>query len=187
MSEDGALVSRYLRTRRERDFAALYRRSAPPLWRLALRLARGNEAEADDLVGETWLRAVRRLESFRSGARFGPWLAGIAWNCWREGRRRAGREVFPPDAEAPVAMEPPAHAEALDLRAALDALPDGYRTVLLLHDLEGYTHAEIGAALDVSPGTSKSQLSRGRAVLRRALGDPAADGAVRSAEGGAGR
>jgi RNA polymerase sigma-70 factor (ECF subfamily) len=173
VSEDGALVARYLRSRREDDFAELYRRCAPALWRLALRLAGGRTADADDLVGETWLRAVRGLESFRRDARLGPWLAGIAWNCWRERRRRSWRETALEEPLDTIAVEPRRHAETLDLRAALDALPEGYRAVLILHDLEGYTHAEIGEALGVSAGTSKSQLSRGRAVLRRLLGDAA--------------
>lgn len=180
MSEDGTLVSRYLRSRREADFTELYRRCAPALWRLALRLARGRQAEADDLVGETWLRAVRRLDSFRTDARLGPWLAGIAWNCWRERARRAGREVAGVEHADAGSLDPPRHAEALDLRAALDSLPEGYRAVLLLHDLEGYTHAEIALALDISPGTSKSQLSRGRAVLRRLLEGPAAQSSLRA-------
>lgn len=158
----------------------LYRRCAPALWRLALRLARGREADADDLVGETWLRAVRRLESFRTDARLGPWLAGIAWNCWRETARRTGREAAGVAHADAGAVAPPPHAEALDLRAALDSLPEGYRTVLLLHDLEGYTHAEIAGALDISAGTSKSQLSRGRALLRRLLDSPATEGSRRA-------
>jgi RNA polymerase sigma-70 factor (ECF subfamily) len=60
-----------------------------------------------------------------------------------------------------------------DLRAglhrAIDALPDGYRTVFLMHDVEGYTHEEIGQTLRISPGTSKAQLFRARAKLRKAL------------------
>jgi RNA polymerase sigma-70 factor (ECF subfamily) len=57
------------------------------------------------------------------------------------------------------------------LAHAIDALPEGYRTVFLLHDVEGYTHEEIAAALDVETGTSKAQLSRARARLRETLAD----------------
>jgi RNA polymerase sigma-70 factor (ECF subfamily) len=57
------------------------------------------------------------------------------------------------------------------LHAAIDALPDGYRTVFVMHDVEGYTHEEIGQALDIQPGTSKAQLFRARAKLRAALAD----------------
>ena len=57
------------------------------------------------------------------------------------------------------------------LAEAIDGLPEGYRTVFLLHDVEGYTHEEIGAALAIESGTSKTQLSRARAKLRGALAD----------------
>ena len=57
------------------------------------------------------------------------------------------------------------------LRQAIDALPEGYRTVFVMHDVEGYTHEEIGAALGVQSGTSKAQLFRARAKLREALAD----------------
>jgi len=66
------------------------------------------------------------------------------------------------------------HAEPdlkVRMRQAIEALPDGYRTVFLMHDVEGYTHEEIGAALGVETGTSKAQLSRARAKLRVALAD----------------
>jgi RNA polymerase sigma-70 factor (ECF subfamily) len=59
----------------------------------------------------------------------------------------------------------------MDVRRALDALPDGFREVLVLHDVGGYTHEEIALALDIAPGTSKSQLSRARRALRRELAD----------------
>jgi RNA polymerase sigma-70 factor (ECF subfamily) len=57
------------------------------------------------------------------------------------------------------------------LKVAIDGLPDGYRTVFVMHELEGYTHAEIAAALGIQPGTSKAQLSRARARLRESLAD----------------
>ena len=171
MSDDGELVTRYLGTHRERDFATLYHRCAPALWRLALRLARGDEAAARDLSQETWLRATRRLESFRRDARLGPWLAGIAWNCWRETARRSIREAPAGSPPGEPVVDPPDHALSLDVRDTLDGLPEGYRAVLLLHDLEGYTHGEIGEALGVSVGTSKSQLARARAAFRERLGE----------------
>ncbi len=179
MSDDGALVTRYLRTRRERDFAPLYDRCAPALWRLALRLARGDVAAARDLAQETWLRATLRLASFQREGRLGPWLAGIAWNCWRETERRSLRETPAPAGAHEPAVDPPDHGRGLDVRSALDRLAEGYRTVLLMHDLEGYTHAEIGAALGISVGTSKSQLARARAAVRRLLGGAPMAGAER--------
>jgi RNA polymerase sigma-70 factor (ECF subfamily) len=60
-------------------------------------------------------------------------------------------------------------ADRVDLTRAIAALPDGYRYVLVLHDVEGYTHDEIAAFLEIEPGTSKSQLSRARRAMRRLL------------------
>ncbi len=69
----------------------------------------------------------------------------------------------------PSAVANSVSSAAIDLERALASLPPGARTVVILHDVEGYTHREIGMALDIDEGTSKSQLSRGRAALRRRL------------------
>ena len=174
----------YLFSRDEAAFRALYGRHAPSLWRMALRLARGVEEDARELVQETWVRAARRLEGFRWESSFRTWLVGIALNCAREQGRRAGREIAVEDVEAltpvgipsisvsaPVAMSGPSAVEPIDLERAIDALPGGYRRVLVLHDLEGYTHEEIGRLLGVEPGTSKSQLHRARARVRARLAE----------------
>jgi RNA polymerase sigma factor (sigma-70 family) len=60
-------------------------------------------------------------------------------------------------------------SDRIDLQRAIDQLPNGYREVLLLHDVEGYTHEEIGQALNIEPGTSRSQLARARAAMRAQL------------------
>ena len=73
-----------------------------------------------------------------------------------------GREAKPPVG--------PGAADVSALRTAVAALPEGYREVLLLHDVEGHTHEEIGELLGISPGTSKSQLHRARGRMRQALG-----------------
>ena len=165
--------------RDEAAFRALYRRHAPALWRMALRLARGSEDEARDLVQETWIRAARRLSTFRWESALSTWLVSIALNCDRERRRGSGRETSFGDVEtaAEVVREAPARVEAVDLARAIDALPDGYRRVLVLHDVEGYTHEEIGRLLGVETGTSKSQLHRARARVRARL--VAAEGVIR--------
>jgi RNA polymerase sigma-70 factor (ECF subfamily) len=91
-------------------------------------------------------------------------------------RRLRNREVELEHAD-PVAA-PARHADPdlkVKLNAAIDGLPEGYRTVFLMHDVEGYTHEEIGAALGIQDGTSKAQLSRARAKLRRQLAAFAGD------------
>ena len=181
---DRELAEAYLAARDEAAFRALYRRHAPALWRMALRLARGSEDEARDLVQETWLRAARRLSTFRWESALSTWLVSIALNCDRERRRVSGRETSYGDVEAgekgvreAPSKETPARVEPVDLARAIDALPDGYRQVLILHDIEGYTHDEIGGLLGVQPGTSKSQLHRARASVRARL--VAAGGGIR--------
>ena len=89
--------------------------------------------------------------------------------------RRLGRwEVQPEDGVPEGWRPPPMHGERIDLERAVALLPAGYRTVLILHDVEGYTHEEIGEMLGVATGTSKSQLSFARRALRRML-EPATE------------
>ena len=178
MTTDEDLVAAYLSALDEGAFRDLYRRHTPALWRVALRMASGAEEEAGDVVQETWLRAVRQLPGFRWESSLRTWLVSIALNCAHEHNRRAGRWTSVEDVEAAMpgglSMESapsggPASVDTVDLARAIDALPQGYRSVLVLHDIEGYTHAEIGEALGIEPGTSKSQLHRARAWVRGRL------------------
>jgi RNA polymerase sigma-70 factor (ECF subfamily) len=171
-------VDAYLAARDEAAFRALYRRHAPALWRMALRLSRGADEEAREIVQETWVRAASRLGTFRWESSLRTWLISIALNCAREQARAAGREQSMADVEgAAGGSAAPPSVDSIDLARAIDALPDGYRRVLVLHDLEGYTHDEIGGLLGVEPGTSKSQLHRARARVRARL--VTADGGAR--------
>lgn len=136
----------------------------------------GNAAEAEELAQEAFLRAWQRLGQFRADAAFSTWLhaiaVSVALNGLRKVDRHRRRERALEDAE-PVA----AARRGLDLGArerlagAVDGLPEIYRTVLVMHDLEGYGHGEIGAILGVPEGTSKARLSRAREKLRATLGD----------------
>lgn len=170
-TEDRALVSRFREAREETAFRVLYRRHAPALFRFATRLA-GNREDGEDLLQETWIRAAARLGEFRWESSLPTWLCGIALNCWREiarsrARRAGGPSGYPPGVPLLPPPAPPEGAESsLDLERAIETLPDGYREVLVLHDLHGYTHEEIAEVLGVAAGTSKSQLSRARRALR---------------------
>lgn len=164
---DRGAVAAFLEDRDEAAFDVLYDRHAPRLYGLALRLA-GDEAEAAEVVQETWARAIPKLESFRWESSLGTWLGAIAVNCWRERRRRRSREIGGhPSLEDAAAPSRP--GTGIDIARALDGLPIGYRTVLVLFGVYGYSHAEIATLLGISTGTSKSQLSRARRALRRAL------------------
>jgi RNA polymerase sigma factor (sigma-70 family) len=165
---DLQLVRRFLSSRSEEAFRALYRVHTPALFALALRLTGGQEAEAEELVQECWVRAVGTLATFRAASAFRSWLCGLLINTRRERLRTIWRETGEPS-PGTASAAPPIDL-ALDLERAIAMLPPGARDVFVLHDVEGYTHAEISALLDIASGTSKSQLARGRMLLRNALG-----------------
>lgn len=152
-------------------FRALYRSETPRLFRRALAMMGGVEADAEDVVQETWRRAIDGLGTFAFRSSLSTWLSGIAWRCAVEALRARGK--FDPlhEGPGPCSGGPlPDAADRVDLERAFEAMPAGYRAVLLLHDLEGYRHADIAGMLGVSEGTSKSQLSRARSWMREALG-----------------
>jgi len=157
----------------------LYERHVDRVYRMVYRMA-GDAELAREFTQDTFVRAFERLATFRGEAAFSTWLGSIAISVTLTGLRQRKRRW---DREADLAQAEPmaVRREMLepDLRRrlyqAIDALPDGYRTVLVLHELEGYTHEEIGALLGIDPGTSKAQLFRARAKLRTALGPHAGD------------
>ncbi len=153
-----------LRRGDEAAFRQLYRLHTPRLFAIALRLL-SRRADAEDVVQEAWLRAVRGLVGFRGESAFTTWLTGIVIRCALETLRKRRPEQVGA-AEGSVDPEPDL---ALDLERAVAALPDGYRTVLILHDVEGLTHDEIAGVLEIEPGTSKSQLFHARRALRHRL------------------
>lgn len=156
----------------ERGFRALYRRHTPALYPFVLRLVAGDEAQAEDVIQDTWVRAVRALPGFRWDAAFRSWLHGIALNRVRELHRKRARRDAIGLPEADTWTPPPPTAARLDLERAISTLPDGYRTVLLLHDVEGFSHPEISERLGVAVGTSRSQLFHARRALRTLLEPP---------------
>lgn len=166
-----SLLAAFARNRSERDFRALYDAVTPGMLGLATRLSGGDRAAAEDVVQESWFRAVDRIDRFVPGS-VARWLNGFVVRCWSEHRRATMRELTVDDSAMEAITVPHelmAWSEAPVLGAAVSALPAGYRAVLVLHDIEGYTHAEIAVHLGIDEGTSKSQLSRARRRLRQAL------------------
>jgi RNA polymerase sigma-70 factor (ECF subfamily) len=170
----------------------IYRAFATPVYSLCLRFTRV-PAQAEDLVQETFIEIMRSIAQFRGEAALGSWIRRIAvtkslmflrsawtargqalaqdWDEFTEGDASAGGVSGRPD-------------DALDLDAALANLPSVSRTVVWLHDVEGFTHKEIAKLMGKSESFSKSQLSRAYARLRPMLSvneqDTAADAALRS-------
>ena len=151
----------------------LYDSHVDRIFRLCYRFA-GEYDLAQDFTQETFVRAFTKIGMFRGEAAFGTWIAAIATsvslNQLRRIKRFRTREVELNDelrGRGPSStVEPDVKA---DLYRAIDRLPERSRAVFVLHDVEGYTHEEIGTILGVHPGTSKSQLFRARRRLRKAL------------------
>ena len=153
---------------------ALYDAHVDRVYRLAYRLV-GDDDLAREFTQDTFVRAFERLGSFREEAKLSTWLHAIATSVVLNGLRkvkRLRRETDLEDAGGVAAGRRDAEPDLKHrLARAIDDLPQGYRTVFVMHDVEGYTHEEIGNALDIETGTSKAQLSRARAKLREALAD----------------
>jgi RNA polymerase sigma-70 factor (ECF subfamily) len=176
--EERELISRVL-ARDPSAERALYDAHVDRVFRLAFRMA-GDLDRAQDYTQETFIRAFDRLADFRGESALSTWLGSIAisvtLNGLRKVRRRNEREVALDDV-GPVGKVTREADPDLKTRLtqAIDDLPDGYRAVFVMHDVEGYTHEEIATSLGVHPGTSKAQLFRARARLREALADFAKD------------
>jgi RNA polymerase sigma-70 factor (ECF subfamily) len=155
-------------------FERLYRDNERRVFALCLRLS-ADAALAEELTQDVFVRAWRKLGSFRGDSAFSTWLhpltVNVALSERRSRRRRDARIVAVPDpAGAERAPGAPRPEQGFDLERAILSLPPGARAVFVLHDVEGRTHEEIAAMLDLAPGTSKAQLSRARKLLREALG-----------------
>ncbi len=146
-------------------FQVLYQQHVGRVHALVGRMC-GNGALAEELTQETFVRAWRKLDRFRGDAAFSTWLHRVAVNvvldAQKRERRRAPTEWPPTPASAP-------RLGRIDLERAIQTLPTKARQVFILHDLEGYTHPEIGAVMSISVGTSRSQLHRARQLLREVL------------------
>jgi RNA polymerase sigma-70 factor (ECF subfamily) len=159
-------------TRAQRE---LYESHVDRVYRLAYRLA-GEDELARDFTQLTFIRAFERISEFRHDSSLSTWLHAIgisvALNGLRTVKKNRQRNVSLEDAAglstSSRSAEPDLKAR---LAAAIDSLSEKYRTVFLMHDVEGYTHDEIGALLGIPAGTSKTRLFQGRAKLREALAD----------------
>jgi RNA polymerase sigma-70 factor (ECF subfamily) len=159
-------------------FEALYRVFSGPVYTLARRLCRSRE-EAEEVLQETFLEIARSLRAFRGDGAIGAWVRRIsvskALTLLRRRKSGAGElETGVNDPDVLVGMVPVAEVDIgwqrVDLERALERLPDVTRAVVWLHDVEGFTHAEIAEVFGQSTSFSKSQLSRAHARLRSWLG-----------------
>jgi RNA polymerase sigma-70 factor, ECF subfamily len=160
-------------------FGELYREHAGRVFALCVRMT-GDRIHARELMQDVFVRAWERLGSFRGDASFGSWLHRLAVNVVltgvRTNRRREARVTLAEDLAAAegdrgstggvVAVDP---GTAIDLERAIATLPPGARSAFVLHDVEGFSHAEIAELTGLAEGTIRAQLHRARKLLMEAL------------------
>jgi len=157
-----------------------------PLYATALRLTR-NRADAEDLVQDTFVKALRFSDRFTAGTNLRAWLYTILLNTWRNRRRDSARAPVEVDSarveEAAGSSDGPSEGETPeqillratvreDLQVALDGLPEVFREAVWLRDVEEFTYAEIAGILGIPIGTVMSRISRGRRLLFERLSTP---------------
>jgi RNA polymerase sigma-70 factor (ECF subfamily) len=163
-------------------FERLYRRYSGRVYSLCLRILK-NDSEAEDLTQEAFLLLFRKIKTFRGEARFSTWLHRLTINLVLMGLRKKRYPEVSLDATLELGEEdsrPTVEPGGPDLRLsgvvdhmnlsrAVEQLPEGYKKMFILHDVEGYEHHEIAAILGCSSGNSKSQLYKARLRLRELL------------------
>jgi RNA polymerase sigma-70 factor (ECF subfamily) len=164
-------------------FGEIFRRHRDQMWALALRTTRDPEV-ASDAVQEAFIAAFRGAESFRGEAAVTTWLHRIVVNCCLDRLRRIKPVVQLADSDLSLLADTRDHHRSvdvrLDVRAALDQLPEGQRMALILVDMHGLRIAEAASILKVAEGTIKSRCARGRAAMVPLLGlDTSSDTRVR--------
>ena len=164
----------------EEAFAALFETHKRRVYSLCLRMT-GNTAEAEDLTQEAFLQLFRKISTFRGESAFSTWLHRLAVNVVLMHLRRKGLQQTSLD-EVDTSQDEPVKrdygsddrrltgsVDRIGLQKAIGDLPPGYRTVFVLHDVEGYEHNEIAEIMKCSVGNSKSQLHKARMKLRERL------------------
>jgi RNA polymerase sigma-70 factor (ECF subfamily) len=158
-------------------FEQLYRLHNRRVYSLCLRML-GGASKAEDMTQEVFLQVYRKIGSFRGDSAFTTWLHRLTVNQVLMHLRKRGVRLEHTSEEGDFTnvVETPLQStkrismiEKLALEKAIAELPPGYRTVFVLHDVEGYEHEEISGMLNVSIGTSKSQLHKARMRLRELL------------------
>ncbi|MBM4132040.1 RNA polymerase sigma factor [bacterium] len=173
-------------------FEELYQRHHARLYNVAYRMT-GSAADADDLLQEIFLQVFRRLETFRGESALGTWLYRLATNCCldhlrsKQGRQQRATEFLEDSGDvepvAPGVWRPDTVLDRMELERVITQLPPRYRAAFVLHDIEGLAHHEVGEALGIAVGTSKSLVHKARARMRRLL--RGADDGSGPVEGGA--
>lgn len=155
-------------------FDALYRMHVDRVYALCLRLA-ADRSRAEELTQDVFVRCWHRLTTFRGRSRFSTWLHRLAVNVALDGLRKDHRRnartrpLELADGSSGRSTRPQTTEALMDLERAVAALPPRARTVVVLHDIEGFRYEEIAEMTGAALGTVKSQIHRGRRLLREML------------------
>ena len=167
MTADAVMTNAIARAAKDGDTAAFEeimrateRRVAQVAWAIL-----GDTEDVKDAMQETYLRAFRHLRRYDESRDLTAWLVSIAVNVCRDSLKRR-RAVF----EVVDSAQQPRFDERMMLRRAIESLPEGERTAIILHDVEGFTAEEAASAIGNTAATVRVQLSRARAKLRELLG-----------------
>ena len=170
---DADLIARVLSSEDENAFAELVRRYQSPVRAFLARMTRGDTHLADDLAQETFVKAWRKLHTYRGGSKFATWLFGIAVNEFRTvARQRKELALEEIDGVALEGNESAGDSRSqlrVDLTEALERLHSGERAAIVLCCQNGLTHEEAARVLDCPLGTVKTNVMRGKEKLRRWL------------------
>jgi RNA polymerase sigma-70 factor (ECF subfamily) len=157
----------------ERALRQIWTQHAPHIDAVVRRLCGGDPDLAADIAQEVWIQIFRALPGYRGDSQFATWAHRIAvnrtLNALRRVKRLAKIETDIEEDSASVEMDSDGTFIAESIQQAMGKLSPGARTVFVLHDIEGYTHEEIGSELGITSGGSKSQLFKARAKLRQLL------------------
>jgi RNA polymerase sigma-70 factor (ECF subfamily) len=176
-AEDKAAALERIRRAQSGDvgaFELLYREHSPRIYALCLRLKAGDKSDATELLQDVFIKAWRRLDTFRGDCAFVSWLHRLAVNTMlenaRSDQRRTARVLPMEDTSRLAGAARSSGVESrMDMESAIASLPKGARLAFVLHDVEGYQHQEIAEQLSVTVGTVKAQLHRARRLLRERL------------------
>ncbi len=158
-------------------FEEIYQRHHRRVYSICLRMLK-NSTEAEDLTQDVFIQLHRKIGSFRGDSAFTTWLHRLTVNqvLMHFRKRNVKFEKTTEEGETPVQVVDGTHnprkmpvVDKIALESAIEQLPNGYRNVFVLHDVEGYEHEEVARILGCSVGTSKSQLHKARLKLRKLL------------------
>ena len=155
-------------------FEKLFHLYGKKLYSLCMRMS-GNSHEAEDLMQEIFVILIKKIKAFRGDSKFSTWLYRVAVNTCISQLRKKKKNLVPlaeEDEPAKIlSVQPSPVAQRETLKKAIASLPPGYRTAIVMHDIQGFNHAEIAETLGISVGASKSQLFKARRKMRETMAE----------------